>query len=289
MSEWPGDHPSWGLQARLTPERRTMAANQTLDRGFVAFGAAPADSWRPTRRVYEHANMHVESLQTRAQPDLQRKLYPHGLRTTAAEPFAGPDWGIGGSFQQGKKLVEPPPALDYCRAQRRHYPQQPAISPHFTIEDVLNRKGHVMRDGQRVALARSGTFGIEQQVGTKRRVPMRLELREGEIIPAGSQYIEHVVYSKGYFNQEGITPSLVLGRKRYAPSAQNGQQLRERHKALSFRERNAIDMTRAEAELVSTLELPYDEEACSPRAPPEPVEVAPLPPPVPVKRAAKKK
>jgi len=266
------DSARWGLQRRGRQPERHVAPGHTLSGGFSAFGAAPPDPWRPSMRTFSHAGMLVESDRTRPQPDLQRNIYPQGLRQTVAEPFAGPNWGIGGSLKQGKKPLEPPANLDYVRAQRRHFSPPGAGRPYTTIEDELNRKGHVLRDGQRAFLARSGTFDIEQQVGTKRRVPLHHTLREGDVVPAGGQSREHVVYSEGFFHREGVTPSLVLGRRRYAPSAQSGPQLRERTRTLSFKERNALDVKRAERELVSELE--YDEDACSPRRFELPAELA---------------
>lgn len=284
---WQGDAPRWGLQSRM--KASAPEGTQTLRNGFAAYGAGPAEHWKPSLRVYEHAGVLVES---RRQPD------PPEARSTVGEPFAGTDWGVGGNLKQGKRPIQPGTALDYSRGGRRYIPEQTGKSAHYSIEQELARKTLVLRkDGQRASLARSGTFTIEDQVGVRRRVPQRFspsDLARGADVPAGSQQTEHVVYSDGFFRREGVTPSLVLGRRRYAPSAQGGAQLRERPKGLSFKERSAAEVKREECDLVGALDIAFDEDACSPRpAQPEPepdtAAEAQLPPPPPAKAPAARK
>ncbi|KAJ1625228.1 hypothetical protein T492DRAFT_1041089 [Pavlovales sp. CCMP2436] len=164
------DAPRWGFQSRMrAPDRHVP--EQSLAGGFAAFSAAPYNAPRPMMHPGPGGMAtHVQSTASRVQPDLQRKIYPHG--PSAAASFAGPDWGIGGSIKLGRKALEPPAALDHVRAQRKHYevPSSSQARLEYSVEDTLNKKGQVFREGVRCALGRSETFSIEHEVGMKRKV-----------------------------------------------------------------------------------------------------------------------
>lgn len=256
----------WALQGRARasePQRNDIGLSQ----GFGAFLAQPANDWRSSVRRVPERGSHVQSKEPAPAPAAT-------LAQTRVQPaFSGPDWGVGGSVGGGRKYIAPPPAVDYKRAERRHLREVDGVARgEYVIEDVLNRKRHVRReDGQPAATERSTSFFLENRMGRRGRHPLQAVLRDGELIPAGvgSDQCEHVVYANGYFKQEGVTPNVRLGIKRYAPSRRGDVgKIRERPKTLSFHERNAADVLAAEQALVSSLELSYDEEACSPRPPP---------------------